>query len=38
MTKILRSIAAAFNADVEHVTYRFSRGMGPRRAPKSPRS
>jgi hypothetical protein len=38
MTRIIRSLAAAFSADTEHVSYRFSRGMGPRPAPKSPRS
>jgi len=37
MTKLIRSIAAAFNAETERVTYRFSRGMGPRPAPRAGR-
>ncbi len=38
MTKLIRSIAAALNAEAEQATYRFSRGMGPRPAPKTRRS
>ena len=38
MTKLLRSIAAALNVESNQATYRFSRGMGPRPAPKSRRS
>lgn len=37
MTKLIRSIAAAFTADTEKTTYRFSRGMGPRPAPRARR-
>jgi hypothetical protein len=37
MTKLIRSIAAAFNAEIEQTTYRFSRGMGPRPAPRTRR-
>ena len=37
MTKLIRSIAAAFNAETERQAYRFSRGMGPRPAPESHR-
>jgi hypothetical protein len=33
MTRLIRSIAAVFVADVEKTAYRFSRGMGPRPAP-----
>ena len=34
MTKLIRTIAAVLNAPVDHEELRYSRGMGPRRAPK----
>jgi hypothetical protein len=38
MTRLIRSIAAVLNADIEHRPYRFSRGIGPRPAPRARRS
>ena len=38
MTKLIRSIAAALNVESDQTSYRFSRGMGPRPAPKLRRS
>lgn len=38
MTKLIRSIAAVLHADTERQEYRFSRGMGPRPAPRTRRS
>ncbi len=37
MTRLIRSLSAVFHADVEAVPYRFSRGIGPRIAPKTRR-
>jgi len=37
MAKLIRSIAAVLNAEHDEITYRFSRGMGPRPAPKTRR-
>jgi hypothetical protein len=37
MAKLIRSIAAVLNHETEHETYRFSRGIGPRRAPRTRR-
>jgi hypothetical protein len=34
MTQMIRKIAAVFNAPVDRVEMRFSRGIGPRVAPK----
>jgi hypothetical protein len=38
MTKIIRTIAAVFHVESEQQAYRFSRGMGPRPAPRTRRS
>jgi len=37
MSKLIRSIVAVLNHESEHESYRFSRGIGPRRAPKTRR-
>lgn len=37
MTRIIRTIAAALNAEADPAAYRFSRGIGPRIAPKTRR-
>ena len=37
MAKLIRSIAAVLNHETEHEAYRFSRGIGPRLAPKTRR-
>ena len=34
MARLIRTIAAVLNAPVEHDELRYSRGMGPRHAPK----
>jgi hypothetical protein len=34
MAKLIRTITAVLNAPVEHEELRFSRGIGPRNAPK----
>ena len=38
MTKLIRSLAAALNVETEHTSYRYSRGMGPRPTPTTPRA
>ena len=38
MTKLIRSLAAVFHVETEQPVYRFSRGMGPRPAPRTRRS
>ena len=35
MTRIIKTIAAVFNVEGEQQVYRFSRGMGPRPAPRT---
>jgi hypothetical protein len=37
MPKLFKSIASAFGGDKGKITYRYSRGVGPHPAPRSPR-